>query len=382
MAQRLYTQNDYVLALCREDQGQERLPAGIMKVRDVQPQYYLRFGKINTRLDGWYAHDEVELLRGLNLEKFRETIEQIKLSKENLHNVPEVERLIMSGYEMQTWYYAPFPQELQNPEIYCCEFCLNFMSSKRQYQRHLQKCSQKCPPGNEIYRDSKVCVFEVDGAIQKNYCRNISYIARLFLLHKTLEIDVDIFYFYVMYAKFGDSYKLVGYFSKEKPIHNILSCILTLPCYQGKGYGSLLIDAAYMLCSRENNIGSPEKPLSDLGYLSFMPYWQTRIIDFLSSWPDPTVSIADIAKHTLFTAVDICDSLRQKGIMLFRSSNEVVIYLKPEYVEEFYKRMVKSEDKAHHYLDSQYLHYWPVNPFMREWKGDLEPFKLDIDLNK
>ena len=40
----------------------------------------------------------------------------------------------------------------------------------------------------------------------------------MFLDHKTLDADVDIFLFYILYAKFGNSYKLVGYFSKEKPV--------------------------------------------------------------------------------------------------------------------------------------------------------------------
>ena len=75
-----------------------------------------------------------------------------------------------------------------------------------------------------------------------------------------------------------------------------------------------------MICSRENIVGSPEKPLSDLGYLSFNPYWQHRIIDFLVNFSESSVSLAEIAKYTLFTAIDIVDTLRSKGILLVRNA--------------------------------------------------------------
>ena len=39
---------------------------------------------------------------------------------------------------------------------------------------------------------------QVDGKKEKNYCQNLCYLAKLFLDHKTLYYDVDLFLFYVL----------------------------------------------------------------------------------------------------------------------------------------------------------------------------------------
>lgn len=149
-------------------------------------------------------------------------------------------------YDIDTWYQAPYPEEYaQVPDgrLWLCEFCLKYMKSGFVAGRHRMKCKQRHPPGDEIYREGNISVFEVDGRKNKIYCQNLCLLAKMFLDHKTLYYDVEPFLFYVMTEVDEMGARFVGYFSKEKrsPVNNV-SCIMTLPVRQRKGWGQLLID--------------------------------------------------------------------------------------------------------------------------------------------
>ncbi len=60
-----------------------------------------------------------------------------------------------------------------------------------------------------------------------------------------------------------------------------VSCIMTMPQYQRKGYGRFLIDFSYLLSRKEGQPGSPEKPLSDLGRVSYQAYWKSVVLDYM-----------------------------------------------------------------------------------------------------
>ncbi|PPS01488.1 hypothetical protein GOBAR_AA19175 [Gossypium barbadense] len=80
--------------------------------------------------------------------------------------------------------------------------------------RPQRKCDLKRPPGDEIYRSGTLSMFEVDGKKNKVYGQNLCYLAKLFLDHKTLYYDVDLFIFYVLCECDDRGCHMAGYFSK------------------------------------------------------------------------------------------------------------------------------------------------------------------------
>lgn len=110
------------------------------------------------------------------------------------------------------------------------------------------------PPGDEIYRDGSIAIFEVDGRKNKIYCQNLCLLSKMFLDHKSLFYDVEPFLFYVITNIEDMGAKFVGYFSKEKrcPKDYNLSCIMTLPIRQRQGWGVLLMD--FSTCMQNEHV--------------------------------------------------------------------------------------------------------------------------------
>ncbi|CAO3594944.1 unnamed protein product [Absidia cylindrospora] len=273
--------------------------------------------------------------------------------------VKNLDKIQMGQFEVEPWYFAPYPQEYAYCDtLYICEFCLLYYASHRQLERHRQRCQLQHPPGNEIYRHTDISFFEIDGRKQRTWCRNLCLLSKLFLDHKTLYYDVDPFLFYCMTLRDDRGCHLIGYFSKEKESsenYNV-ACILTLPQYQRHGFGKLLIGFSYLLSKAEGRTGSPEKPLSDLGLLSYRAYWTDTIVDYLLS-ATGDVTIDEIALHTSISTQDILHTLQNIGALKYYRGQHIIC-LGDKVIEQWERskskrKRVISPDK----LDWKPLHF-------------------------
>uniref|UniRef100_A0A5S6QAM2 histone acetyltransferase n=1 Tax=Trichuris muris TaxID=70415 RepID=A0A5S6QAM2_TRIMR len=157
---------------------------------------------------------------------------------------------------------------------------------------------------------------------------NLCLLAKLFLDHKSLYYDTEPFLFYVFTEYDSYGCHIVGYFSKEKKSaqdDNVV-CILVLPPYQRKGYGSLMIQFGYELSKMEGKIGTPEKPLSDLGLLSYRSYWNQTILEILvdllekESDDNPQISVMDINTRTWIKKEDVLATLQLLNVIQYYKS--------------------------------------------------------------
>lgn len=290
----------------------------------------------------------------------------VKKSKKADGPVSQIECIEFGGWEIDTWYAAPYPEEYsRNRVLYICEFCLKYMNSDYVAWRHKLKCPAKHPPGDEIYRHGSISFFEVDGRKNPVYCQNLCLLAKLFLGSKTLYYDVEPFLFYVLCEYDDMGYHFVGYFSKEKRAssQNNVSCILTLPIHQRKGYGHLLIDFSYLLTKVEEKTGSPEKPLSDMGLVSYRSYWRLILCKYLiDHMPEDKsqrkgLSIRQISDDTGMTPDDVVSALEALRFLVRDPVTQVYAFR----VDLTYcrKEVTKWEAKDHVKLNPKILTWTP-----------------------
>ncbi|KAK2097926.1 K(lysine) acetyltransferase [Saguinus oedipus] len=299
------------------------------------------------------------------------TTAALEKEHEAITKVKYVDKIHIGNYEIDAWYFSPFPEDYgKQPKLWLCEYCLKYMKYEKTYRFHLGQCQWRQPPGKEIYRKSNISVYEVDGKDHKIYCQNLCLLAKLFLDHKTLYFDVEPFVFYILTEVDRQGAHIVGYFSKvlgreagggegegrhelsgdraspaalstcplqekESPDGNNVACILTLPPYQRRGYGKFLIAFSYELSKLESTVGSPEKPLSDLGKLSYRSYWSWVLLEILRDFRG-TLSIKDLSQMTSITQNDIISTLQSLNMVKYWKGQHVIC-VTPKLVEEHLK---------------------------------------------
>ncbi|MCJ1239622.1 Histone acetyltransferase [Varicellaria rhodocarpa] len=278
-----------------------------------------------------------------------------------ISRVRNLSRVQMGQFELEPWYFSPYPLPFTEEDmIYVCEYCLSYFASPRSFTRHRLKCTLLHPPGNEIYRDDSVSFFEIDGRRQRTWCRNLCLLSKLFLDHKTLYYDVDPFLFYCMTTRDPHGCHLVGYFSKEKESaegYNV-ACILTLPQYQRKGFGKVLIQFSYELSKREGKLGSPEKPLSDLGLLGYRAYWQDTIVDLLMEEGRSEVTVEELGALSAMTTADVLHTLQNLNMLRYNKGQHAVV-LSDALVEQKERQREREKVRGKRKIDPERLMWKP-----------------------
>merc|ERR1739838_5562 len=289
----------------------------------------------------------------------------VHVAEDKVSRIKNINCLEIGKYRLKPWYFSPYPIELTDYEtVFLCEWCLKYIKSVTCLKRHLAKCELKYPPGNEIYRKNGISFFEIDGRKNKAYAQNLCLLAKCFLDHKTLYYDTDPFLFYVMTEWDNKGFHLVGYFSKEKEStedYNV-ACILTLPPHQRKGFGKLLIEFSYELSKLEGKVGTPEKPLSDLGLLSYRSYWTNTILDIILdlqsekevSGERPQITINQICDKTCIKKEDVISVLQHRNLVNY-FKGQYIIVVANEVIEGHKRSMAKRKMR----IDANCLHWHP-----------------------
>ncbi|GJJ08283.1 hypothetical protein Clacol_002493 [Clathrus columnatus] len=208
------------------------------------------------------------------------------------------------------------------------------------------------------------------------------------------EFDIDTWYdapFPEEYASVNDEVdrlgaRFVGYFSKEKrsPKDYNVSCIMTLPVRQRKGWGSALIDFSFCLSKKEGRLGSPERPLSSLGALTYKRYWAHAIRLFLHTAIEP-VKMEDICHATSMTLEDVYNTLQDLDfINVYERSQPPrpppgtpIKYLRgrkngPGITRRSLSRMKKDENKDQVVIPTEYEIHWDpqeIEVYVAAWKA-------------
>ncbi|KAI5188667.1 histone acetyltransferase HTATIP [Nematocida sp. AWRm77] len=358
------------------DKEKTRRTAEIISIKKTPKgtkEYYVHYIGFNKRLDEWIEEDKIDVQspgdivhpkkKKMPAKKEEEKVKQPEttaaLTTEDIYKVKNINTVSIGEYTIDAWYFSPYPIGLaKNKHVILCEYCLFYFGAAEDLVQHRVTCTNKRPPGNQIYRKNGLSFFELDGQTHVNYARNLSLLSKLFLDHKTLYYDIDVFLFYVMCTyNVADpedkrEYKIVGYFSKEKESQHgyNVACVLVLPQYQRKGYGRILIDFSYLLSKKERVAASPEKPLSDLGLLSYRQYWTEKITEILIH--TKIVSINDIRDMSSITAEDIIHTLQSHNMLMFFNGVPSFI-LKDEVIQKYEKSLHSPK------LDPEYLLWEP-----------------------
>ena len=325
-----------------------------------------------------------------------------------------VSSIFMGPWKVDAWYFSPYhlarPQLRENLDLCCehltaksefqlrqspkepsgaasslsdfslhiCPYCVEPFLDGEAVVRHIAQVCMRHPPGNEIYRDPtrSLVVFEIDGQAEPTFTQHLALLCKLFLEHKALDYDTTPFIFYVLCSVDAGGCDILGYFSKEKHTNEgyNLSCILTLPQYQGRGIGTFLIDLSYEISIREGKSGSPEKPLSDFGERSYRSYWSDKLMEVLVLAYDlgTSLSMEYLVKSTGISLQDIQATLTSLNILKVKGQH-LSLHVTQDHIRRYEVRRQERLSRKDQYCFHPTLLSWTVEQYSLELPGQGVP---------
>ncbi len=112
--------------------------------------------------------------------------------------------------------------------------------------------------------------------------------------------------------------------------------------------------SAYELSKKEGKVGSPEKPLSDLGLLSYRSYWTGVLLETLRQHRG-NISIKEISQLTSIKTEDIVSTLQSLNLIKYWKGQHI-ISVTPKIIEEHLKQQAKQLTT----IDPNNIHWAPL----------------------
>lgn len=248
--------------------------------------------------------------------------------------------------------------------MYVCDTCMKYSTEAKDMAIHMPKCEYKNElPGRVVYDSPYYQIRKVDGARHPLYAQCLSLFAKLFLDSKSIFFSVENFDYYILTISVANirvldslaknkpakdekssaakdpelmntiesesslsSQRVIGFFSKEKVSwdHYNLACITVFPPFQQRGLGKLLISYSYYLSKKAKQAGTPERPLSEHGFVSYLSYWSSVVSHYITDTRKKaleegkstfTLSIDDISAATFMIQSDVVQALQSMGAL-------------------------------------------------------------------
>ncbi|CAF1082281.1 unnamed protein product [Rotaria sordida] len=272
------------------------------------------------------------------------------------NNIKHITSIRLGQVDIDCWFDSPYinvedgsnEKDRSIEKLYICEYCLRYFLNNRKYRQHMNECNRRYPPGRKIYEHPDgLSVYEVDGTTSQLYCQCLCLLAKLFLERKTIYFDVNPFLFYVLVEsdkRIKNVQHIIGYFSKEKlsdEFYN-LACLMVLPHRQRQGFGRFLIALSYELTKLEKKTGSPEKPLSALGQMTYKSYWHSTILSKLDEYHrlQIHVTVTELSMETGICIEDVVQTLIDLRLAHTKNSTNEINFKQPE---------VRNRRRHHHH---------------------------------